>query len=114
MKRRNRKPREEPDRDYQNQEHNPINNFYHAVKEKTTRKLKAKETSERSALSEVGVFGIVGWSIAIPMLIGIAIGIWIDTTWVTPISWTLILMLVGVVIGCFNAWYWIQKESQDD
>lgn len=114
MKRPNRRSRQDPDRGYQDQDHNPINTFYRAVKEKATRKLKARKSGEQSALSQVGVFGIIGWSIAIPVLIGIAIGNWIDTSWTTPISWTLILMLVGVVIGCLNAWYWIQKESQND
>ncbi|ERT09597.1 F0F1-ATPase subunit family protein [Lyngbya aestuarii BL J] len=60
------------------------------------------------------MFGLVGWAIAIPTLIGIFIGVWIDTNWPSPYSWTLMLLFLGVILGCFNAWYWVQRESQQD
>ena len=56
--------------------------------------------------------GIIGWSVAIPMLLGIFIGIWIDSNWTSRYSWTLMLLLVGVVLGCLNAWHWIERERQ--
>jgi ATP synthase protein I len=46
------------------------------------------------------------------MLLGIGIGIWIDTQWPSRVSWTLTLLLVGVVLGCLNAWHWIDRERQ--
>ncbi len=58
------------------------------------------------------MFGLVGWSVAVPTLIGIALGTWIDRTWPGEVSWTLTLLFVGVVIGCANAWRWIQRESR--
>jgi ATP synthase protein I len=59
------------------------------------------------------MFGLVGWSVAIPTLIGIAIGAWIDAQYPSQYSWTLMLLLIGVVVGCLNAWWWIQRESRD-
>jgi ATP synthase protein I len=47
-------------------------------------------------------------------LIGIAFGIWIDTTWDSPYSWTLMLLFIGVMVGCLNAWYWVKRESSRD
>jgi ATP synthase protein I len=59
------------------------------------------------------MFGLVGWSVAIPTLIGIAVGVWIDRTHSGPYSWTLMLLFAGVVVGCLNAWYWVKKESKE-
>jgi ATP synthase protein I len=62
----------------------------------------------------LGVFGVVGWSVAIPTLVGIAIGLWIDTHWPSQYSWTLMLLFVGVVLGCLNAWFWIDSSHRGD
>jgi ATP synthase protein I len=80
------------------------------VAKKEQRKLKARER-DRSIWYGLGMFGLVGWSIAIPTVIGIAIGIWIDRTWKHKFSCTLMCLFVGVVIGCSIAWYWVQRES---
>ncbi len=57
----------------------------------------------------LGTLGVVGWSVVIPALIGVALGLWIDGHWPSRFSWTLMLLFGGVVIGCFNAWYWVRK-----
>jgi len=59
----------------------------------------------------LGMFGLIGWSVAIPTLLGIALGVWIDRATNSPYSWTLMLMIAGVALGCFNAWYWLRKEA---
>lgn len=84
------------------------------VDEKESRKIKARKEKDRSVWFGLGMFGLVGWSVAIPTLIGIAVGIWIDTTWPGPYSWTLMLLFIGVGIGCLNAWYWVKRESRRD
>jgi ATP synthase protein I len=60
------------------------------------------------------MFGVVGWTVAITTIIGVALGIWIDRTWPSSYSWTLTLLFIGLIVGCFNAWYWIKKESSPD
>jgi ATP synthase protein I len=59
----------------------------------------------------LGMFGIVGWSIAVPTLVGVALGIWIDHRWPGPASWTLTLLFIGLGLGCLNAWRWIKREG---
>lgn len=88
--------------------------FHRDVKDKASRKLLARREGDRSIWYGLGMFGIIGWSIAIPTLIGIAIGIWLDVTLNDPYSWTLMMLFVGVIVGCLNAWYWIQRESRDE
>ncbi|MDI6797574.1 MAG: AtpZ/AtpI family protein [Desulfatibacillaceae bacterium] len=83
--------------------------FAQTVEKKEKRRIKARG-EDKSPLFGLGMFGLVGWSVALPTLGAIALGVWIDKTWPSPISWTLTLLFVGVTIGCLNAWYWIQKE----
>lgn len=84
------------------------------VGQKEQRKIKARREQGRSIWYGLGMFGIVGWSIAVPTLIGIAVGIWLDRRWPQPFSFTLMCLFVGVVIGCVIAWYWVKRESAAD
>lgn len=88
--------------------------FPEEVGGKEDRKLKAQREGDRGVWFGLGMFGLVGWSVAIPTLIGIAIGIWIDRTWPSRYSWTLMAVFIGIIVGCLNAWYWIQRESRRD
>jgi ATP synthase protein I len=83
------------------------------VAAKQQRKEKARRQGEYSAWFGLGMFGLVGWSIAIPALAGIAIGLWIDEQWPSRFSWTLMLLALGVAVGCLNAWWWVQRESRE-
>ncbi|HIK15498.1 MAG TPA: AtpZ/AtpI family protein [Leptolyngbyaceae cyanobacterium M33_DOE_097] len=86
--------------------------FERQVSQKSKRKVQARQEGDRSIWAGLGLFGMVGWSVMIPTLLGIALGIWIDKHFPSPYSWTLMLLFVGVVLGCWNAWYWIQKEQR--
>ncbi len=81
------------------------------VGDKEARKLRARR-HHNSVWFGLGMFGVIGWSVAVPMLIGIIAGVWIDTNWPSRFSWTMMLLLIGVVLGCLNAWHWINRERQ--
>ena len=81
------------------------------VGSKEARKIKARREKDRGVWFGLGMFGLVGWSVAIPTLIGLALGIWIDKRWPGPYSWTLMGLVLGVIVGCINAWYWVKRES---
>lgn len=78
---------------------------------KEHRKIRGRREGDKSLWFGLGVAGVVGWSVAIPSLIGVALGIWIDTTWPSRFSWTLMLLIAGVILGCFNAGYWVKKAG---
>jgi ATP synthase protein I len=92
----------------------PSERFGQAVGRKAQRKLRARSEADRGAWFWFGMFGLVGWSIAIPTLIGILIGVWLDRHFPGRESWTLMLLLLGVALGCVNAWYWIKQENQTE
>jgi ATP synthase protein I len=81
---------------------------------KEARKIKARRQRGRGrgVWFGLGMFGLVGWSVAIPALIGIGLGVWIDLKWPSRYSWTLMLLVIGILLGCVNAWFWIKKESR--
>ncbi|MFP4088437.1 MAG: AtpZ/AtpI family protein [Desulfobacteraceae bacterium] len=85
--------------------------FPKEVGQKEARKLRARQEGDRGVWFGFGMFGLVGWSVSIPTLIGIALGVWIDKTWPSRYSWTLMGLIIGVLIGCLNAWYWVKRES---
>lgn len=84
------------------------------VRQRAERKLRAREESRRTAWFGLGTFGLVGWSVAIPTLLGTALGVWLDGRWPGQVSWTLSFLIIGVALGCLNAWYWIKEESKRD
>ena len=82
---------------------------------KQRRKLKARrEGGSRSVWFGLGMFGLVGWSVAVPALAGIALGAWLDTKWPSRVSWRLTLLLVGVAVGFWNANRWMHREAEED
>ena len=84
------------------------------VARKAERRDRAVREQNRSIWFSLGLFGLIGWSIAVPAVLGVALGIWIDTHWPSRVSWTLTLLLIGVAAGCLNAWYWIKQESRNE
>lgn len=81
---------------------------------KAERKLKGRSERQRSLLFGLGMFGLVGWAVAVPTIVGILIGIWLDERFPGRPSWTLTFLFIGVVLGCLNAWYWVRRESRND
>ena len=90
----------------------PPNDMAARVGRKAARRIKARGERRHNLWFGLGMFGLVGWSVAIPTVAGIALGLWIDRTWPSPISWTLTLLFVGMVLGCLNAWRWLKREGR--
>jgi len=91
---------------------NPASRLQREVRRKEHRKLRARKEGERCVWFGLGMFGLVGWSIAVPTVIGIMMGLYIDSHFKSRASWTLMLLFLGVVIGCVNAWYWVKRETE--
>ena len=84
--------------------------FSTAVDIREKRKLRAEKERRDQFWFGLGMFGLVGWSVSVPTVMGIFIGLWIDMKNPGQYSWTLMLLLVGLVLGCINAWIWITRE----
>lgn len=86
--------------------------FIDRVSGREAHKIKARSEKNRNIWFGLGMMGTIGWSVAIPTLMGIALGIWLDTKWPGRISWTLSFFFAGLVLGCLNAWYWVRIEQK--
>lgn len=79
---------------------------------KASRKIKARRHSASPVWFGLGMMGLVGWSVVVPTLLGAALGLWLDKHHPGTHSWTLALLVAGLVLGCANAWHWIDKEDK--
>lgn len=84
----------------------------HQVGIKAARKLRARRRGAAGIWFGLGMMGLVGWSVAVPTLVGAGMGLWLDKHYPGKHAWTLTLLVAGLVIGCFNAWRWIAKEER--
>jgi ATP synthase protein I len=76
------------------------------------RKLKARRDGAPGVWSGLGMMGLVGWSVAVPTLLGAGLGMWLDQRYPQLHSWTLALLVAGLTLGCLNAWHWVSKENR--
>lgn len=76
------------------------------------RKLRARRRGNPPVWFGFASFGVIGWSVALPTLLGIALGVWLDRRYPGRLSWTLMLLAVGLGIGCLNAWHWVSREHR--
>ena len=87
--------------------------FSREVGAKATRKLKARRNRTQGVWLGLGMMGLIGWSVVVPTLLGAALGIWLDNRHPGKHSWTLALLVAGLVIGCLNAWRWVSSEDEE-
>ena len=85
--------------------------FAGEIEAKAARKIKARKSTQ-GVWFGLGMMGLVGWSVVVPTLLGAALGIWLDNHHPGKHPWTLSLLVVGLAVGCLNAWHWVAKEDK--
>ena len=81
------------------------------VGEKQHRMLRARSTKD-TFWTSLGLLGTVGWSVVLPTLLGVALGIYIDRHWPSRTSWTITLLFGGLTLGCFTAWIHLRGNGR--
>ena len=88
--------------------------FLRAIGGKAKRKLRLRRMKDMTLLGGLGQMGLVGWSIALPSLIGVFLGWLIDKRLGHGHhSWTLPLFIVGLGVGCISVLFWACKEYKE-
>lgn len=87
--------------------------FSSAIGEKEEQKLRALQEKKRSVWAGLGTFGMIGWSVAIPTVLGAALGLWMDKKYPASHDWTLTFLIAGLFLGCLIAWQWVAKENKE-
>ena len=73
------------------------------------RNVSATSRSRRSP-PRLGQIGVLGWAIVAPILLGVAIGRWLDATLKTGIFFTAPLIMLGAAAGLWTAWRWMHRQ----
>jgi ATP synthase protein I len=75
---------------------------------------RARDAPEPSLGSRLGQIGILGWSIVVPTLLGLALGHWLDRRFHTGVFFAAPLLMVGAGIGLWSAWKWMHRQTLKD
>jgi ATP synthase protein I len=86
--------------------------FGDQVGAKATRKLNARRHPASGIWFGLGMMGLIGWSVVVPTLLGAALGLWLDKHHPGTHAWTLPLLVAGLVVGCLNAWHWVNQQDK--
>ena len=71
-----------------------------------------RREGDRSFWSNLGLIGAVGWGVGVPARVGGAGGYYLDRWLDTGFTWTLSLLMVGLGVGCLNAWHIIRQGRE--
>jgi ATP synthase protein I len=84
------------------------------VLHKSLRRERARHRHDESVWAWLGTFGLVGWTVAVPTLLGLALGRFVDDRVETSLSFTITFLVAGAAVGVSMAWYWVRRESEGD
>lgn len=87
--------------------------FSRQVGMKAARRINAQRRVAHTVWSGLGMMGMIGWTVAIPTVLGAALGLWLDARHPGGHSWTLALLAAGLGLGCLAAWHWVVKEHRE-
>lgn len=76
-------------------------------RERQDRWLREGDMSVGRRLAQIGV---LGWIFVVPTLGGLFLGRWLDGWLASGIFWTAPLMVVGLCIGGWTAWKWMNAR----
>ena len=88
----------------------PKNKLTKIIERKAKLKLHAKK-EHNNIWRMSSFFGLVGFSIVLPLAALIWLGTYLDKSFPVGFSWTMMGIILGLVLGGINAWRWIQKEE---
>ena len=72
---------------------------------------KRADKGNKQVVYKAALLSVYGWQLAIPVLLGIILGILLDKAFPIPhFSWILNLILLGFVVGFYNASQWMKKN----
>jgi ATP synthase protein I len=80
-----------------------------AVRQRGERHIRWLRDGDPSVVQRLAQIGVLGWIIVVPMLIGVFAGRWLDRTFNSGLFCTAPLLMLGLALGCFSAWKWMES-----
>ena len=75
------------------------------------REAEGRADPEPSLGARLGQIGILGWTIVVPILLGLFLGRWLDRTFGTGILFSAPLLMIGAIFGFWSAWRWMHRQG---
>jgi len=75
-------------------------------------RLERRDPSGASFWRSLSVLGTVGWSIALPAVAGAWLGHALDLSYASGVRFTLLLLVVGVLVGSGIAWRAVREQRR--
>ena len=69
-----------------------------------------REDREPTIATRLGQIGVLGWAIVAPILLGVVVGRWLDSTFKSGIFFTAPMIMLGAVAGMWTAWRWMHRQ----
>ncbi|MGE3851794.1 MAG: AtpZ/AtpI family protein [Planctomycetota bacterium] len=82
------------------------------ISNKERRKVAHREQGQLHFRAQLGLFGVVGWAVSVPAVLGALAGWWLDVHAPQRFSWTIMLLLIGLLVGCAMAWTWLERQRR--
>ena len=73
------------------------------------RRAEGERRPEPSLGARLGQIGVLGWTIILPILIGLVIGRWLDRALGSGIMFAAAFILAGAATGLWAAWRWMLR-----
>ncbi|OUL95659.1 AtpZ/AtpI family protein [Paraburkholderia hospita] len=85
-----------------------------AARRAAKRDATGREEPEPSLGARLGQIGVLGWTIVLPTLLGLALGRWLDRFAGTRVFFSAPLLMIGAAIGLWSAWRWMHRQQRRD
>ena len=69
-----------------------------------------RKNAEPSLGRRLGQIGVLGWTIVLPALAGLALGRWLDKTYSMGVFFSAPLLMLGAGAGLWLAWRWMARQ----
>jgi len=91
----------------------PLEELERRLAEREERRKRRDEAWVAGFWSGLRVLGQAGWSVVVPGLLGLAVGLWIDGRWPSGIPWSVVGLACGTAFGFASLWSWLSREHRD-
>jgi ATP synthase protein I len=74
------------------------------------RRARWRQEGDMSVGRRLAQIGVLGWILVTPTLLGLFIGRWLDDRLSSGIFWTAPFMVLGLCLGGWTAWKWMNAR----
>lgn len=81
-----------------------------AARQAAERARQGRDNPEPSMAERLGQIGVLGWTVVVPILLGVLLGRWLDHRFATGIFFSAPLLMIGAALGLWLTWRWMHRR----